>query len=204
MTNSTRTTTMMIFVAILMTAGSLFANYSVEALETETVKFQITTGNDEDDNLFSYSWFMDGEEIAEETAKEFFFLTDDGSAGNYLVKCVASNEFATIDFVWDVVINNTMSIDDEGILPEKTEIFQNYPNPFNPATTIGYDMSKAGNVKISIYNHKGELVKNLVNEHKEAGKYSIQLDGNSLTSGVYFYHMAAADFSKTMRAVMVK
>ena len=205
MTNSTRNTTMMMIVTILMTAASLFANYSVEAFETETIKFQVTTGNAEDDSLFTYNWFKDGEQLTEETVKELFFITDDESAGNYIVKCVASNEFASIDFVWDVVINDLVSSDIEDInTPKRTEVFQNYPNPFNPETSISYDMAKAGHVKIAVYNHKGEVVRNLVNEHKEAGKYSIKFDGNALTSGVYFYHMAAENFSKTMRAVMVK
>ena len=204
MTNSNRTNMMMILAAILMMAASLFGNYSVEAIETETVKFKITTGNSTDNALFTYTWFLDGEELSNETANEMFFETNEESAGNYEVKCIAASEFATVDFVWDVKIK---SLDASGIetnLPQKTEMFQNYPNPFNPETTISYDMAKAGNIKIAVYNHKGELVKNLVNEHKEAGSYNVKLDGNSLTSGVYFYHMIADNFNKTMRAVMVK
>ena len=50
---------------------------------------------------------------------------------------------------------------------------QNYPNPFNPSTTIKYTIAKPDLVKIAVYNTLGQKVKELVNEVKGTGSYSI-------------------------------
>ncbi|MCF6271240.1 MAG: T9SS type A sorting domain-containing protein [Melioribacteraceae bacterium] len=73
----------------------------------------------------------------------------------------------------------------------------NYPNPFNPATTIKYQTPKNVNVKISIYNTVGELVKILFEGNVSAGSHSVTWNGkdrsgNSVTSGVYFYRINAS------------
>ncbi|HNX01417.1 MAG TPA: hypothetical protein PKK33_08640, partial [Candidatus Cloacimonadota bacterium] len=41
---------------------------------------------------------------------------------------------------------------------------RNYPNPFNPSTTIEYSVPKSAKVKLRIYNIRGQLVKELVNQ----------------------------------------
>lgn len=107
-------------------------------------------------------------------------------------------QYATNDF-------NISAIDENQNIKEVScHLYQNYPNPFNPETTISYDVVKAGNIKITVYNHKGELVKKIVDEHQEAGKYSIKFNGNSLESGVYFYQMVTNEFTRTMKSVLVK
>ena len=68
----------------------------------------------------------------------------------------------------------------------------NYPNPFNPETTISYDVAQKGSVTVDIYNLKGQKVKSLVNENKEAGTHSVIWQGDNnqgkqVSSGTYFY-----------------
>jgi len=72
------------------------------------------------------------------------------------------------------------------------ELHQNFPNPFNPETTISYKIFNAHQVNLEIYNLKGQLVKSLVNKNIGRGTHSVTWngldnDGNSVTSGVYFY-----------------
>ncbi|MEB2330601.1 MAG: hypothetical protein OZ913_09940, partial [Ignavibacteriaceae bacterium] len=43
-------------------------------------------------------------------------------------------------------------------IPEKYDLSQNYPNPFNPVTNIRFDIMKAGNVKLSVYDITGKEV----------------------------------------------
>jgi len=64
-------------------------------------------------------------------------------------------------------------------------LYQNYPNPFNPATKIGYQLKEAGRVKILVYDIKGELIREVLNEEKEAGYYEADFDGSGLSSGIY-------------------
>jgi hypothetical protein len=69
------------------------------------------------------------------------------------------------------------------------ELSQNYPNPFNPSTVISYRLKEKGFVKLRVYDIRGELVKVLVNETKEAGDYKAEFNGKGLASGVYIYRI---------------
>jgi hypothetical protein len=44
-------------------------------------------------------------------------------------------------------------------------------------------------VKLKVYGIKGDLVKVLVNETKDAGYYESEFDGKGLASGVYIYRI---------------
>ncbi|MBI2419230.1 MAG: T9SS type A sorting domain-containing protein [Ignavibacteriales bacterium] len=81
---------------------------------------------------------------------------------------------------------------------------QNYPNPFNPATTISYQLPKAGIVTLKIYDMLGKEVKVLVNEYKESGKYTAEFNGAGLASGVYVYRLDCNDFSATKKLTLLK
>jgi hypothetical protein len=92
----------------------------------------------------------------------------------------------------------------ENIIPSKYELYQNYPNPFNPVTKISYDLPKSGLVKLMVYDILGREIKTLLNEFRQAGKYSVEFDGSSLSSGVYFYRIHAGDFNVVKRMVLIK
>jgi flagellar hook assembly protein FlgD len=85
----------------------------------------------------------------------------------------------------------------------------NVPNPFNPQTTIHYDVPAAGMVNISVYDVAGRLVRELVNERRDAGSWSVQWNGDDrrgmrVASGVYFYRMRAGEFVETRKMVLLK
>ena len=108
---------------------------------------------------------------------------------------------------WGVQFNNRQTTGLENPvsgIPTRFELYQNYPNPFNPATTIKYDIAKATNVRISIYDVLGREVLILVNEFKKAGYYEVKLDGSSLSTGVYFYKIEAGTYVDTKKMVLVK
>ncbi|MBI2419435.1 MAG: T9SS type A sorting domain-containing protein [Ignavibacteriales bacterium] len=81
---------------------------------------------------------------------------------------------------------------------------QNYPNPFNPATTISYQLPKAGIVTLKIYDMLGREIKVLVNEYKETGKYTAEFNGANLASGVYVYRLDCNDFHATKKLTLLK
>jgi len=86
---------------------------------------------------------------------------------------------------------------------------QNYPNPFNPSTTIQYGLAKDTHVKINIYNIKGQKVKTLINENKQAGVHKIIWDGKdhkqkNVSSGIYFYHIQTNHGTVTRKMLMMK
>lgn len=88
--------------------------------------------------------------------------------------------------------------------PSNYELAQNYPNPFNPTTTITYNLPVSSKVKLEIFSITGQLVKVLVDENKEAGKYSINFNGSSLASGTYIYRLMAGGNIITRKMILLK
>jgi hypothetical protein len=94
--------------------------------------------------------------------------------------------------------------------PEAFALANNYPNPFNPATTIKYALPEASSVKLEIYNVVGQVVRTLVAEHQNAGRYVVQWDaandsGHSLSSGIYFYRLqAGGEFLEVKKMLLLK
>ena len=97
------------------------------------------------------------------------------------------------DYTNNLQIAYGMNIEKRLIQNNKTldnySLIQNYPNPFNPSTVISYSLKDKGFVKLKVYGIKGELVKVLVNESKDAGYYESEFNGKGLASGVYIYRI---------------
>lgn len=99
---------------------------------------------------------------------------------------------------------------DDPLTPIMTDhLLQNYPNPFNPSTTISFYLAKAGQTKLSIYNVKGQLVRELCNDAKAEGPHSIVWDGKdaagrTAASGVYLYRLESPSATMTKRMLMLK
>ena len=94
-------------------------------------------------------------------------------------------------------------------LPARFALHQNHPNPFNPTTTIRYDVPAQAHVVIRVYDVSGSLVRTLVDEVSPPGRFEKVWDGlndtgNSVASGIYFYRMETAGYSRTMKMVMLK
>lgn len=81
---------------------------------------------------------------------------------------------------------------------------QNYPNPFNSTTNIKYSIKEAGFVKIKVYDILGREIAILVSEEKPVGIYTINFDGSSLSSGIYFYRFQAGSFTQTKKMILTK
>jgi len=95
---------------------------------------------------------------------------------------------------------------EEDIIPVNVTL-SNYPNPFNPTTTINFSLPEESNVNLSVYNVKGQKVKQLVNEHFTSGQHSIVWNGKdnnnkSVASGLYFYKISTGE-SSTMRKMLL-
>jgi photosystem II stability/assembly factor-like uncharacterized protein len=88
--------------------------------------------------------------------------------------------------------------------PVSYSLSQNYPNPFNPATTIQYQIAKAGDVTLRVYDILGNLVSTLVDGKQEAGYYTVNFDASKLSSGVYFYQLKSGSFEKTFKMSLLK
>ncbi len=89
-------------------------------------------------------------------------------------------------------------------IPDKFALYQNYPNPFNPETQIKFDVPKASNIKIAVYDLLGREVDVLVNSKMEPGVYNASWNATQYSSGVYFYRLVADGFLSVKKMVFVK
>ncbi|MEJ1730131.1 FlgD immunoglobulin-like domain containing protein, partial [Escherichia coli] len=65
--------------------------------------------------------------------------------------------------------------------PVFDRLSQNYPNPFNPHTIIAFDLGKAQNISLDIYNTKGQLVRNLATGQMGEGNHRVTWNGKDNT-----------------------
>ena len=69
---------------------------------------------------------------------------------------------------------------------------------------IAYDLAKASDVELAIYNITGQWVATLVSEPQRAGHYQVAWDGSSFGNGVYVYRLTTGEYSETKRMVLLR
>ncbi|MCU0372977.1 MAG: T9SS type A sorting domain-containing protein [Ignavibacteria bacterium] len=89
-------------------------------------------------------------------------------------------------------------------VPASYSLSQNYPNPFNPATKIDFSIPQNAFVTVKVYDILGKEVSVLVNKYMIRGTYSIDFNGENLTSGVYFYKITSGSFTDTKKMMLLK
>ncbi|MCK9995017.1 MAG: S8 family serine peptidase [Candidatus Krumholzibacteria bacterium] len=94
-------------------------------------------------------------------------------------------------------------------IPLAYGLAQNFPNPFNPQTEIRFELPHASNTKLSVYDLRGRLIKDLVSGHMDAGRHSVlwmgrDNGGRQVASGVYYYKITSGKFTDTRRMTLVK
>ncbi|MFA6720807.1 MAG: M14 family zinc carboxypeptidase [Candidatus Cloacimonadaceae bacterium] len=115
----------------------------------------------------------------------------------------------TIDNI-RVITGSSTGVEDPD-LPglSQAALYQNFPNPFNPQTNIRYSLAAWAEVKLAVYNLKGQLVKELVNKAVPAGNHRAVWDGsdsagNPVGSGIYLYRLESGNYSKTLKMILAK
>jgi len=99
---------------------------------------------------------------------------------------------------------------DDGDIPREYELLGNFPNPFNPVTEIRYALPRPATVSLTVYDLSGRVVRRLlVSESQAEGRYAVLWDGRndrgvSVSSGVYFYRLAADGDALSRKMILLK
>jgi len=144
---------------------------------------------------------LEAVEIEEPNHKLMFIYHTVGADGKPNGQREAYPTFTSASFSLD-------DADNSG-LPATFALAQNYPNPFNPTTEISFSLPTNSYVELDIFNVLGQKVRSLVNQDMTAGDHVVQWDGRNsggatVSSGVYFYRIAAGDFTDTKKMMMLK
>ncbi len=102
------------------------------------------------------------------------------------------------------VVSVLSGLENEMNIPSGIVLHQNYPNPFNPSTKISFTIDSPSDVKLSVFNQKGELVRNVFAGKLEKGFHNYSIDASDLTSGVYFYKLETKNGSSMRKMIMIK
>ena len=93
------------------------------------------------------------------------------------------------------------------MLPMSVKLSAPYPNPFNPSTTIEYEVPSGGmNINISIYDIRGRLVEELVNDfhNSQIEPYKIIWDASNMASGIYFIRLNSDMNTQVQKISLIK
>ncbi len=159
--------------------------------------------NDPDGDVLSYRWFVNGQmttnivntfefgsEVKWNTVEAWVFDREDTARTSWVIKTPVQS--STVETA-----------------PQTFLLAQNYPNPFNPTTNLHYELPRDVQVRLTIYNMLGQVVRVLVNEKQRVGVYAKQWDGRDdagrlLPSGIYLYRLEAGEFVSVKRMMLMK
>ena len=107
------------------------------------------------------------------------------------------------DIEWNDMLITTINLTDV-FLPTEVSLSNAYPNPFNPVTSLTYDVPAEMVVNMGVYDVRGRLVAELVNEMRDQGRYEITWNADHFSSGVYMIKLTAGSAVKVQKVMLVK
>lgn len=127
------------------------------------------------------------------------------TAGFYTVTVKGNGPNGTPVHVRDITLLITDFVGiTQNQVPVDYKLYQNFPNPFNPSTNIRFDIAKTGNVKITLFDVTGRMVKVITDSKFEAGSHMVEFSGDNLPSGIYFYKLETEGYAETKKMIMIK
>ena len=132
-----------------------------------------------------------------------------GDKVSFKVLDASTGELVTMDAEGDIEWTSnltTMSVINltDKFLPTEVSLSNAYPNPFNPVTMLTYDVPSDMVVSMGIYDVRGRLVDELVNDMREQGRYEVTWNADQHSSGVYMIKMTAGSAVQIQKVMLVK
>ncbi len=141
---------------------------------------------------------------------------DDGQALLELARAAVAGEdlVLTVTAVDAAPVIVTIAVLEDAVPVEETlaagpRLVGNYPNPCNPRTSIVFELPAAAAVSLRIYDVRGNLVRDLTNEIRPAGRQEMVWDGADrhgriVASGTYFARLTTAAEVSTRPLTLVR
>lgn len=88
--------------------------------------------------------------------------------------------------------------------PAELRINECFPNPATSTTTISFTIAKRAEVRISIVNQEGMVLKEVFRGEKSQGNYIIQENISMLPAGIYLVRIEAASYTSSKKLVIAR
>ena len=94
-------------------------------------------------------------------------------------------------------------------VPRLCVLYPSVPNPFNAFTTILFDLSFSGRVRLGVYDVLGRKVRTLLDGERDGGSWTVRWDGRDdkghpVGSGWYVYRLQVGTFSESKTMTLIK
>jgi hypothetical protein len=167
----------------------------------------------------NYGWIIQRSEQQDQNYRTLDTLVSEGGspsgrAYSYLDQGVLPNRtyyyrLGDLDVDGQVTWHGPATAVSLGKVVEKVSLLPARPNPSSGATVIAYEIPKAGQVNLDVYDICGRRVKTLQNSYQPSGSYALTWKGDDqngrlLPAGVYFYRLSAESASLTQKVVIVR
>ncbi len=149
---------------------------------------------------------------AQDTSRIYFGRWDVFGQGPFFIKFFSSlmeDENLSNDTLSMNIIRTKVLSQHPSIRLESFSISNIYPNPFNSSTQIEFQIPYPSTVTIDVYDLMGRLVKNILNDQRNAGIEIATWDahdeqGESVVSGVYLIRMRTNNFEQVRKVLYIK
>ncbi|MEA4967468.1 MAG: T9SS type A sorting domain-containing protein, partial [Bacteroidaceae bacterium] len=107
-------------------------------------------------------------------------------------------------FLGDTVAENTnlIGIKDNIVTINEKPSLKAYPNPASSTTTLEYNISKASEVKLQVYDMNSRLVSSINKGRQSAGVHSQELNVQNLKSGIYMVRIITNNSTSTAKLIV--
>lgn len=156
--------------------------YSNPYVITGSANWSNSASNDNDENIL----IIDDIFIANQYMQEFKRrYNEDGGTNTFIIPIIISN-------------------DDKSFEIDNFKLYQNYPNPFNPTTTIRFEVAKAQNLKLVVYDILGRELKVLFDQYAPVGLVTVDFKADDLSSGLYIYRLIGENVNFSRKMMLLK
>lgn len=89
-------------------------------------------------------------------------------------------------------------------VPQEFYLAQAYPNPFNATTKLSYGLPESGMLTMRVYDLTGRLVATLYDAEQQAGYHTASWHSGNAPSGMYLVRMESAQFSSSVKVMLLR
>jgi hypothetical protein len=108
--------------------------------------------------------------------------------------------------IWVDIALTVLDVKDDGQtgIPLDYGLTSVYPNPFNAVSNINFNLDHAADVKLTVHDLTGRQITELINEHKGAGRYTVQLNSDGWSSGMYLIRLTDGSRVSLKKVALLK
>jgi hypothetical protein len=130
-------------------------------------------------------------------------IAADAGLGEYYLAIASSAQSDLRDSLEITLIDTITTVAAVG-LPGDFALEQNYPNPFNPTTSIRFRLPQSQQLRLMVFNMRGQHVATLAQGVYPAGQHEVFFSAENLATGIYIYRLQSAGFSAAKKMLLIK